>query len=316
MKAVFLDRNTFSSSIDLAAPNGISVWEVFDKTENSPEAIAKHAADADIIITNKCRIDAQTLALLPKLKLVQITATGTDNVDLQACAAQNVVVQNVAGYTGGSVTEHTWAGILAAMRGLKPYHQAVTSGEWQCDGRFSLNELPIIDVAGKVFGVIGTGSIGRATAAVASAFGMEVLFAERKGASPRDASFTPFETVLAESDIVLVQCPLTDDSFHLIDEAALALMQKRPLLVNMARGAVINGAAVAKAVTDGRLFGLVCDVFAQEPPPADDPLLAIANHPRVILTPHNAWASVAAQTRLWKILCENVAGFIAHQGAS
>lgn len=315
MKAVFLDRNTFSSKIELTPPEGVSKWQTFDATESNAETIFERAADAEIIITNKVKIGKNELANLSQLKLIQVTATGVDNIDINACKERNITVQNITNYTEGSVTEQTWGGIFAAMRGLKPYHQAVENGDWQKDGRFSLNELPIFDVAGKTLGIIGAGSIGKNSAAIGRAFGMKVLFAERKGRSPRNENFTEFESVLKQADILILQCPLTENTFHLIDDAEIKLMKKRPLLVNMARGAVINSLSVAKAIQEGRLLGLVCDVFAQEPPPANDPLLSIAHLPRVILTPHNAWASVQAQSRLWKILCENVSKFIANYKA-
>lgn len=309
MKAVFLDRNTFSAAIDLPPPSGVSEWICYEASTRAD--IVARAADAEIVLTNKVVLDAEILAALPRLKLVQVCATGTNNVDSAACQARGIAVQNVAGYSTETVPEHTWMGILAAMRGLKHYHQAVVSGDWQRDGRFTLNDLPVLDIAGKTLTIIGAGSLGQRVGAIAQAFGMQVLWAEHQGKAPRDSRYQRFETALAAADVVVLHCPLTEQTHELIDASTIALMHKRPLLVNMARGAVVKGAAVADAVESGALLGYVSDVFVDEPPAADEPLLRIANHPRVIFTPHNAWASEGAQRKLWAILSARVSAFIA-----
>lgn len=309
MKAVFLDRNTFSATTDLPAPDGVTQWVVHDATSEAAQIIAR-AQDADIVLTNKVVLDAKVIAALPQLKLVQVCATGTNNVDLAACAARGIAVKNVAGYSTDTVPEHAWMGILAAMRGLKHYHAAVEDGRWQRDGRFTLNDLPVLDVAGKTLAIIGAGSLGQRVAEIAQVFGMTVLFVEHRGKAPRDARYTRFEEALARADVVALHCPLTEQTRHLINAQTIALMTRKPLLVNMARGAVMDAASVAQAVESGALTGLVCDVFASEPPHADDPLLRIAGHPRVIYSPHNAWASEGAQRKLWEILSQQVSSFI------
>ena len=184
-------------------------------------------------------------------------------------------------------------------------------GDWQRDGRFCLNELPIIDLAGKTLGIVGTGNIGRRVTEIARAFGMEVLWAERRGAAPRSPDYTPFADVFARADIISLHCPLNDASFHLLNADTLALCQRQPLILNMARGPVADSTAVVAALNASKLLGYVSDVFPDEPPPADEPLLTLRAHPRVIFTPHNAWASVGAQRELWRILCAQVAAFIA-----
>lgn len=309
MKAVFLDRNTFSPALELPAPEGVSEWVVYEATAGL-EDIAARAGDADIVLTNKVVLDAAAIAALPALKLVQVCATGTNNIDHAACAARGIAVQNVAGYSTQTVPEHAWMGILAAMRGLKHYHACVEDGRWQQDGRFTLNDLPVFDVAGRTLVIIGAGSLGQRVAEIAWVFGMHVIFAERRGQTPRDARYTRFEEALAQADVLALHCPLTEETYHVINADTIALMRRKPLLVNMARGAVADGKAVADAVESGALLGYVCDVFAEEPPPPDDPLLRIAAHPRVIFTPHNAWAGESAQRTLWTILCRQVSGFI------
>ena len=184
-------------------------------------------------------------------------------------------------------------------------------GDWQRDGRFCLNELPIIDRAGKTLGLVGVGNIGRRVSEIARAFGMEVLWVERRGAAPRSPDYTPFDQVFARADIISLHCPLNDASYHLLNADTLALCQCQPLILNMARGPVADSAAVVAALNAGKLLGYVSDVFPDEPPPADEPLLTLRAHPRVIFTPHNAWASVGAQRELWRILCAQVAAFIA-----
>ena len=278
MKAVFLDRNTFSPSIDLPAPAGVTDWQVHDATPNDTATVVERLRGAQIAISNKVLLTRDIIAQSPDLKLVQVAATGVNNVDADACKDHGVRLANVAGYSTTSVAEHTFAAILAAMRGLVPYHQAVINGDWQRDGRFCLNELPIIDLAGKTLGIVGTGNIGKRVTEIARAFGMNVLWAERRGAAPRSPQYTPFDDVFARADIISLHCPLHD-----------------------------------AALNAGKLLGYVSDVFPDEPPPADEPLLTLREHPRVLFTPHNAWASVGAQQDLWRILSAQVSAFIAEK---
>lgn len=308
MKAVFLDRSTFSTDINLIVPNGITEWKVYDRT--APSEVIERLQDADIAITNKVVLDAYVIGQLPQLKLIQVTATGTNNIDFDAAKRHDIVVKNVAGYSIHSVAEHTIMMMLSVLRGLKNYHQSVADGSWQADGRFCLTEPTIIDLYDKTLGIIGVGNIGEKVTTLAKAFGMKVLWAERQGKTPRDDRYTDFETVLAESDILTLHCPLTEDTHHLVNATTIAKMHKKPLIINAARGAVVEPQAVAEAVQSGALFGFASDVFEQEPPTANDPLLSIANHPRVLYTPHVAWASANAQSRLWSILCDNISQFI------
>ena len=313
MKAVFLDRNTFSPSIDLPAPAGVTDWQVHDATPNDTATVVERLRGAQIAISNKVLLTRDIIAQSPDLKLVQVAATGVNNVDADACKDHGVRLANVAGYSTTSVAEHTFAAILAAMRGLVPYHQAVINGDWQRDGRFCLNELPIIDLAGKTLGIVGTGNIGRRVTEIARAFGMNVLWAERRDAAPRSPDYTPFDEVFARADIISLHCPLNDASHHLLNADTLALCQRQPLILNMARGPVADSAAVVAALNAGKLLGYVSDVFPDEPPPADEPLLTLREHPRVLFTPHNAWASVGAQQELWRILSAQVSAFIAEK---
>lgn len=216
MKAVFLDKGTFSADLLLRTPQGVSDYVVYDSTPNDPAMIIHRAQDADIIVTNKVILTAEIIKSLPNLKLIQLTATGKNNVDESACQERGVALYNVAGYSVDSVPEHTLMMILTAMRAGIYYHAQATNGNWQKDGKFCLLDIPILDLAGRTLGVIGKGVIGQKVGQLASAFGMTVLYAERAGKPPRDDSYTAFDEVLARSDVLTLHCPLTNETHHLI----------------------------------------------------------------------------------------------------
>lgn len=310
MKAVFLDTATFSKQISLDAPDGVTEYQTYPTTPQDIDTIVKRCEGADIIITNKINITGELISQLPNLKLVQITATGTDNVDKDACQTQVISVQNVAGYSVDSVAEHTFMLMLGAMRAGGYYHKQATDGSWQQDGKFCLVDTPIWDISGKTLGIIGYGNIGERVAQIAKSFGMTVLKAERQNKPPRDDSYTAFDEVLAQADVITLHCPLTDDTRHLVDDTFIAKLGKAPLLINVARGAVVDSQAVVKGLENGKLLGYATDVFENEPFLKNEPLIAIKDHPRTFFTPHNAWASINAQNKLWQILKDNVATFI------
>ena len=310
MKAVFLDRATFSGDLELKPPNGLSDYQVYEQTPNDAQTIIERCQHADIIITNKVKLTAEVIAQLPKLKLIQLTATGMDNVDKAACDRQGIALQNVAGYAVKSVPEHTLMLILSVMRASRHYHNQVVQGDWQTDGRFCLLGTPLIDLEGKTLGIIGYGTIGKRVAEIANVFGMRVLIAEHQGRVPRNSDYTAIDDVLGKSDIITLHCPLTAATHHLINDETIAKMAKQPLIVNVARGSVVDSGAVVDAVNAGKILGYASDVFEDEPIRDDDPLLTLRDHPRVMLTPHNAWGSVNAQLTLWSILCEQVQRFI------
>lgn len=310
MKAVFLDRATFSAELDLPKPDGITDFQIFDTTPNDTATIVKRCQDAAIIITNKVVLTADVIEQLPNLKLIQLTATGMNNVDKSACDAQGVTLKNVAGYAIKSVPEHTLMLILSVMRAGHHYHKEATDGTWQADGRFCLLDMPIVDLEGKTLGIIGSGVIGQRVGELATAFGMTVLNAEHQGKPPRNRDYTAFEEVLKRADVITLHCPLTTETEHLINTQTIAQMSKKPLIINVARGGVIDSQAVTQAVQNGDLFGYASDVFEIEPLPSTDPLWAIKDHPRVLFTPHNAWGSANAQLKLWDILREQVREFI------
>lgn len=311
MKAVFLDRGTFLDSVDLPAPQGVNYYETYGSTPQDDAVIVERCQDADIIIANKVKIGRKVIEQLPKLKLIQLTATGINNVDKDACADHNVELYNIAGYAIKSVPEHTFMLMLNGMRAGLYYHTKVVDGTWQEDGNFCLLDEPLLDLEDKTLGIIGVGTIGKRVTEIARAFGMTVLWAEHQGREPRDSDYTAFDEVLARADVLSLHCPLNEATEHLINAETLSKMQQTPLIVNVARGGIVDSAAIVDAINAEQILGYATDVFAQEPISDDDPLLTLADHPRVVFSPHNAWGSLAAQEKLWAILSKQVSDFVA-----
>ncbi len=310
MQAVFLDKGTFSDGIDLPAPAGVNDYVTYNDTPKDTDLIIERCRDADIIITNKVQIGAEVIAGLPKLKLIQLTATGMNNVDQAACDKHGVALYNVAGYAVKSVPEHTFMLMLTAMRAGIHYHQKVADGTWLANGNFCLLDIPLIDLEDKTLGIIGIGTIGKRVTEIARAFGMTVLWAEHQGRAPRSDEYTAFDEVLARADVISLHCPLNEQTEHLINKDTLAKMSKQPLIVNVARGGVVDSQALTDAINNEQILGYASDVFEQEPIADNDPLLSLSDHPRVIFSPHNAWGSKSAQETLWQILSKQVADFI------
>ena len=310
MQAVFLDRATFSEDIELPAPTGIDDYITYDNTPQDDSVIIERCKNADIIFANKVKINAAVIAQLPKLKLIQLTATGMNNVDQEACIAHNVALNNVAGYAVKSVPEHTFMLMLNAMRAGIYYHKKSIDGSWQASGNWCLLDIPLIDLEEKTLGIIGIGTIGKRVTDIARAFGMTVLWAEHQGRAPRNDDYTDFDEVLARADVISLHCPLNEQTQHLINKDTLAKMAKQPLIVNVARGGIVDSQALTDAINNEQIIGYATDVFEQEPITDDDPLLTIADHPRVIFSPHNAWGSKSAQDTLWQILSKQVTDFI------
>jgi glycerate dehydrogenase len=308
MQAVFLDKGTFSDGVDLPAPTGVSDYILYDDTPQ--ELIIERCQNAEIIITNKVKITAEVIAKLPKLKLIQLTATGMNNVDQDACAEHDIKLYNVAGYAVKNVPEHTFMLMLNAMRAGFYYHKKVVDGSWNDNGSFCLLDIPLVDLEDKTLGIIGVGTIGKRVTDIAKAFGMTVLWAEHQGRAPRNSDYTAFDEVLAFADVISLHCPLNEDTKHLINKESLAKMTKQPLLINVARGGIVDSQALTEAIHSEQIMGYGSDVFEQEPIANDDPLLSLQDHPRVIFSPHNAWASKSAQQTLWQILSQQVADFI------
>ena len=308
MNIVFLDRDTISPDTTLRAPSFAHTWVQHNRTR-ADEAAAR-IADADIVIVNKVKLPADVLAQAPKLKLIAVAATGTDNIDLAACQQRGIVVSNVRNYAKHTVPEHTFALIFALRRSICAYRDAVKAGRWQEAAQFCFFDHPIRDLAGSTLGVIGDGVLGQAVASIGRALGMRVLFAAHKGRSGQGSMYTPFDDVLRQSDILTLHCPLNANTRHMIGAAEFAQMTRKPLLINTGRGGLVDEAAVGPALQAGHISGAAFDVTSVEPPPADHPFMALLNRPDFILTPHVAWASAEAIQALADQLIDNVEAFV------
>lgn len=290
---VFLDIDTVESG-DLDRSRlqaSLTHWDWFGDSE--PGQIADRIANAQAVLTNKCRLGRALIEDAPGLKLIALCATGTDNVDLEAASERGVAVCNIRDYCTESVAQHAITLMLNLLTGLPWYIGDVRAGKWSEAAQFCLNDRPIREARGLTLGIVGYGTLGGRTAELGKALGMRVQVAERKGAQPREGR-VGFEEVIATSDVISVHCPLTDQTRGLIDGEVLAAMKKDALLINTARGAVINAEHLVEALRAGEIAGAGIDTLDTEPPPPDHPLLA-RDIPNLIVTPHNAWASRTAR---------------------
>lgn len=302
---VFLERDSLEAKV--RRPTFPHRWREHAGIPGRDEAV-RLLEPATIAIVNKTPLPASTLERLPKLQMIAVAATGTDNIDIAACRARGIVVANVRGYAEHTVPEHTFALILALRRSLLAYREDVRRGRWQASERFCLSGHPVRDLAGSTLGIFGEGSIGQGVAALARAFGMRVLFADHAPPKAAGVSFTPAQSVLAESDVVSLHLPLTPQTRNLIGAAELALMKRTALLVNTARGGLVDEPALAAALRAGTIAGAGFDVLSSEPPRGGNPLLEL-DLPNFILTPHVAWSGEQAMQRLADQLIGNVEAF-------
>ena len=312
MKAVLLDASRFLEGLELPMPKGVNDYLTFKKTPQDNKVIIERCQGADIIITGSLRIEREVIESLPNLKLLQLTSSGMNSVDIKACKENNVELLNAPGFAAKSIPEHTFMLMLNALRAGVHYHTQVVDGSWLKEDSSNINATPMLDVEDQTLGIIGVGVIGKRVSQIAQAFGMTVLWSEHKGRAPRNNDYTDFDTVLAASDIISLHCPLTEDTRHLINADSLAKMTKKPLIVNVARGAVVESQAMADAIKNNQVLGYATDVFEEEPLTKDDPLFKLAQqqHPRVIFSPHVASGSKNAQYKLWEIVREQVGAFI------
>ena len=306
-KVVFLDRSTISPQTVLPALPFEHALALFDVT--APDEVAGRIADADIVITNKVKLTAEALAQAGRLKLIAVAATGTNNIDLEACKARGIGVTNVRNYAVHTVPEHTFALIFALRRSLLAYRDAVRRGRWEEAGTFCFFDYPIKDLAGSTIGIVGSGALGSSVAAMARALHMNVLLAGRKGQRNIAAGYTPFDEVLRASDVITLHCPLVPATRDLIGAAEFAQMARKPLLINTARGGLVNEQALVDALTTGQIGGAGFDVTTDEPPAPNHPFHALRDTPNFILTPHVAWASDKAVQALADQLIGNIAAF-------
>lgn len=309
LKVVFLDRDTIAPQTTLRAFRFEHTLELHARTR--PAEVAERIRDADIVIVNKVRLGRAEIAAAQRLRMVALAATGSDNVDLVACSERGIVVSNIRGYATRSVPEHVFALIFALRRSIVPYRQSVQAGRWQEAAQFCYFDYPIRDLAGSTLGVVGAGALGQAVAQIGRALGMRVLFAAHKGRTDMGALYTPFDTVLEQSDIITLHCPLNEHTRHLLGREEFAKMARRPLIINTARGALIDDDALVEAMRSGRISGAGIDVTVPEPPEPDHPLMSLLDMPNFILTPHVAWASNEAMQALADQLIDNIEAFVA-----
>ena len=304
-RIVFLDRATIAPHIVVKRPTFPHEW--IEHARTAPGEVVPRLAGATVAITNKVRLDADTLAKLPDLKMIAVAATGTDVIDLAAAKARGIVVSNIRGYAVESVPEHVFALMLALSRNLAQYRDEVLAGRWQSEAQYCFFNRPIRDLAGLTLGIVGAGSLGRAVAALADAFGMTILFHSRTTAEPVAVGrYVALNDLLKWSDVVTLHLPLTDASRGLIGAEQLALMRRTAILINTARGGIVDEAALLAALESGRIAGAALDVTSPEPPPADAPIMRIARLPNALVTPHVAWASDGAMQTLADQLIANI----------
>ena len=308
-RIVFLDAKTLAPGVRLPAPAFPHRWINHDAT--AANQVAAHAGDADVIVVNKVRVGARELEALAKLKLIAISATGYDHVDVQAARERGVAVTNIRGYSVGAVPEHVFALMLALSRNIFGYAQAVRAGRWQDGGQFCFHDFPVFDLTGRRLGLIGSGALGARVAELGRAFGMDVVFAGRKVLGAAREGRTPFAEVLATSDVISLHCPLNAETENLISDREFALMAKKPLLINTARGGVVDENALERALDLGLVSGAGIDVTRPEPPPADSTIMRLARRSNVLVTPHVGWASLEAQQVLADQLGEVLESFVA-----
>ena len=311
MKAVFLDYE----SLDKNDLDFSQLEAVFDELKLFPTTtqaqLLERVQEAEVIISNKVVVDAATLQQCLQLKLILISATGTNNIDLVQARKQGIVVCNCQGYGTAAVAQHTLSLMLALATSLLKYDRAVKQGEWNKASQFCLLDFPIIELSGKTLGIVGYGELGQAVAKLAEAFGMKVLVASLAN-RPGDASRVPFAELLPQVDFLSLHCPLTDDTRDLIDAQAFDAMKPSAFLINCARGGIVNEAALADALRQGKIAGAATDVLTVEPPKQGNVLLA-DDIPNLIITPHSAWGSVDARQRIVQQMQQNVVAFKAGQ---
>ena len=305
MKAAFLDYGTLGPGIDTASLDQLVEVEYYDYSP--PNEISGRLRDVEIGIVNKARVDAATMVANPGLKFIVLAATGSDNVELQTARQRSIAVANIRDYCTPAVVQHVFALILALTRQLKGYQTVVNAGAWQRSNTFALFDFPIRELTGKTLGIVGYGSLGRGVANVGRAFGMEVLIAARPGAPAENR--IAIDALLEQADVLSLHCPLTDSNRHMIGKSELASMKPDALLINTARGALIDSAALVEALRSGGIGGAGIDVLATEPPTDEEPLLA-ADIPNLILTPHIAWTASESRQRTLDQVAENVKDFL------
>lgn len=310
MKIVILERNSVGTDVSVDCIRDFGEVTEYYNTVTADE-VRERVKDADIVIANKSPLNEDTLKGAPRVRLICEFATGFDNCDLEYCSAREIRVTNVRDYCTAMVAQHTFCLALALSEKLPHYDTYVKSGEYSAQDRFSNFDLPFYELEGKTWGIVGMGNIGRRVAKIAEAFGCRVLFYSVTGKSTcTEYARVDFDTLLAESDYLSLHCPLSPLTENLIDSEALKRMKKSAILINAARGRVVDNSALYEALTQGEIQAAGLDVVESEPLKASNPLSGLKDSNRLIITPHLAWASVEARTRCVWEAHENIAAFL------
>lgn len=309
MKIVVLDAKTLGDDISLEAIEKLGECEIYSNIEDGK--IAGALCDAEVCVTNKKTLGMENLKDCGNLKLICLFATGFNNVDVSYCRERGIKVRNVRSYCTKSVCQHTFALLFALMESIEYYDNFVKSGEYTKSALANHLGKPFCELDGKVWGIIGMGTIGRAVACAAEAFGAEVVYSPVSGGERREKyKSVSFDELLRESDVISIHSPLNEKTAGLIGAAEMAKMKKTALLVNVGRGGIINSAALAEAVDNGVIRGAALDVYEKEPPDGSDPLMRVMHKERFVFSPHIAWGSVEARQRCVKETAENIAAYM------
>jgi len=308
MKGVFLDLASMAEKdLDLSGFDRVlDDWRTYPAT--APADCLANIADAEVVVTNKVVLDGEILRAAPKLRLICLTATGYNNIAIDTARELGIPVSNIVGYATDSVVQHVFALMLAHHTRLFDYTAAVRRGDWSRSEQFCLLDYPVRELSGMTLGIIGYGELGQGVARIAEAFGMRVMVSQRPGGQPAEGRHA-LDEVLRESDVISLHLPLLDNTRNLIDERALRLMKPTALLINTARGAIVDNAALAVALRTGEIGGAALDVLDVEPPPLDHPLIA-SDIPNLIVTPHTAWAGRQARQNAVDQTVANIRAFL------
>ena len=305
MKIVFLDAKSIGEDIDLSGYDQLG--EVVRYPYSTPEEARERTRDADVIILNKTDLNEQSIGEADKLKLVCVTATGTNNLDKAYLAERGIEWRNVAGYSTESVAQHTFALLFYLMEKLRYYDDYVKNENYVNDSMFTHFDHRFNELFGKIWGIIGLGNIGRRVADIAKCFGCRVIYFSTSGKNNQKGyNRVSFDKLLEQSDIVSVHAPLTDDTLGLMNREAFARMKPGAVFLNLGRGPIVDEAALTEALNTGMIAAAGLDVLSQEPMSEDNPLRSIKDSERLIITPHIAWASIEARTRLMEIILEQI----------
>jgi len=309
MNATFLDFSTIGASELDPSPllKVLPELRIYDTT--SPSQVVERICDAEVVLLNKVKVDRTVLQQAPKLRCIGLTATGVDNVDLDAARERGIAVCNVTAYCTQSVVEHVFGTLLTLTHNLNQYNSAVRNGAWQKSAQFCMLDYPLRELSAMTLGVVGSGNLGSAVARTAEFFGMQVLFAQRPGTSKTEEGRLPLDELLQTVDVLSLHCPLNERTAGLIGTRELSLMKNSALLINTARGGLVDSAALVNAIDSGQIAGAAIDVLSEEPPINGDPLLA-ADNPRLYVTPHIAWATREARQNSLEQLANNVDAFL------